>query len=72
MSLYWRPPETADAPNRTAVLEIDDDGHGFDPATTVGGHGLDNMRARANSLGGMLEIRSSSSEGTTVTVMIPL
>ena len=72
MSLYWRPPETPDAPNRTAVLEIDDDGRGFDPAVTVGGHGLDNMRARANALGGMLEIKSSSSEGTTVTVMIPL
>jgi signal transduction histidine kinase len=72
MSLYWRPPEAPDAPNRTAVLEIDDDGHGFDPATASGGHGLDNMRARANALGGMLEIKSGSSEGTTVTVMIPL
>jgi signal transduction histidine kinase len=72
MSLYWRPPETPDAPNRTAVLVIDDDGRGFDPAITVGGHGLDNMRARANALGGMLEIKSSSGEGTTVTVMIPL
>jgi signal transduction histidine kinase len=72
MSLYWRPPETPDAPNRIAVLEIDDDGRGFDPATTVGGHGLDNMRARANALGGILELKSSSSEGTTVTVLIPL
>jgi signal transduction histidine kinase len=72
ISLYWRPPVPSGPPNRIAVLEIDDDGRGFDPAATAGGHGLANMRARANALGGMLEIKSSASEGTTVTVMVPL
>jgi signal transduction histidine kinase len=54
-------------------LEIADDGIGFDPAQLVaaGHHGLANMRARADSLGGRLEIRTAPDEGTTVIVELP-
>jgi signal transduction histidine kinase len=56
-----------------ALLEIDDDGSGFDPETaTGGGNGLRNLRERAESIGGELTIVSSSGEGTTVRVLIPL
>jgi signal transduction histidine kinase len=57
-----------------AVLEIDDDGRGFDPAEAAGrgGHGLGNLGGRAESLGGSLDIESSPREGTTVRVTIPL
>jgi signal transduction histidine kinase len=59
--------------DRTAMLEIDDEGKGFDPAAVAGkGHGLGNLRARASSLGGTFEIDSSSGEGTTVRALIPL
>ena len=58
-----------------AVLEIDDDGRGFDPRAAQGkGNGLPNLRDRAASLGGSLEIESAPEEGqgTTVRVTIPL
>jgi signal transduction histidine kinase len=59
--------------DQTAVLEIDDDGKGFDPKATAGkGQGLGNLEERANSFGGELQIDSSPGEGTTVRVLIPL
>lgn len=53
------------------VLEIDDDGVGFDAAGPPSGTGLPNLRARAEALGGELEIDSSSSRGTTVRLVLP-
>lgn len=56
-----------------AVLEIDDDGKGFDPAVgRPGGQGLGNLRDRARSLGGEARIESAPGDGTTVRVTIPL
>ena len=55
-----------------AVLEVDDDGTGFDPEATAGGHGLPNMRVRAEALGGELELESSRDSGTTVRIGLPL
>jgi signal transduction histidine kinase len=52
------------------VLEIDDDGTGFDPTAPAEGMGLSNLRARATSLGGTLEIESSPSQGTTVQITL--
>jgi signal transduction histidine kinase len=65
-----------------AVLEVTDDGTGFDvaavPATgdavTAGGptgFGLSGMRERAELLGGRLELTSSPGRGTTVRLTIP-
>ena len=56
---------------REAVLEIGDDGRGFDVGAPGEGHGLPNIRDRARSLGGRAEIWSAPAEGTTVTVTIP-
>jgi signal transduction histidine kinase len=54
------------------VLEVDDDGHGFDPAATTGtGQGLRNLQERAERLGGHAEIHSITGEGTRVRVTIP-
>ncbi|MGI8608325.1 MAG: GAF domain-containing sensor histidine kinase [Candidatus Dormibacteria bacterium] len=55
-----------------AVLEIDDDGHGFDTALTQTGRGLGNLRARADQIGSTGAIASTPGEGTTVTIRIPL
>ncbi|MEP7060522.1 MAG: GAF domain-containing sensor histidine kinase [Actinomycetota bacterium] len=54
-----------------AVLEIDDDGTGFDPHAPAAGMGMANLRARAAALGGRLEVSSSSQEGTTVQAIVP-
>ncbi len=53
------------------VLEIDDDGRGFDVDTTTWGMGLRNLRDRAESLGGKLEIESTPGDGTTVRATFP-
>jgi signal transduction histidine kinase len=54
---------------RLVVLEVADDGHGFNPAAAAGGLGLDSMRERAAAAGGRLAIRSSS-KGTTVRMTV--
>jgi signal transduction histidine kinase len=55
------------------VLEIADDGVGFDPTRVpeAGHHGLANMRARSAALDGSLEIRSAPGGGTRVIVGLP-
>jgi ligand-binding sensor domain-containing protein/signal transduction histidine kinase len=52
------------------VLRIRDNGKGLDLAKCDGGHGLASMRARAESLGGVLELRSGP--GTEIALRIPL
>lgn len=56
------------------LLEVADDGRGFDhaaPAPAAGGRGLDNMRTRARQLGGALQV-SSTGAGTRLTVRVPM
>ncbi len=56
-----------------ALLEIKDDGKGFDidKMQTSIGHGLANMQTRAHAVGGDIDISSSIGEGTTVLVWVP-
>ena len=54
------------------VLEITDDGRGFDPDVSHIGHfGLDSMRSRADEIGADLRISSTPSRGTVVRVEAP-
>ncbi len=55
-----------------AVLEVRDDGPGFDPATAVRGSGLAGMAERAAAIGARLEVRTHPGTGTTVHLTIPL
>jgi signal transduction histidine kinase len=59
--------------DRTILLQIIDNGRGFDSTNARGtlGHGLQNMTERARSVGGTLEIASSPGEGTTISVHFP-
>ena len=62
---------TSDGGN--VALEVRDDGKGFVyPPTTERGHGLRNLRERAEALGGTLSIDSTPGNGTLVRVTIPL
>ena len=62
-----------DPATETATLTVDDDGVGFEPALhRVGGHGLDNMAARAAALQGSLDVLSRRSAGTRVRLRVPL
>jgi signal transduction histidine kinase len=51
------------------VLQVLDDGCGFDPSAVSGGFGLGGMRERVTQVGGVLEVRSGS-DGTTVSVQM--
>lgn len=54
------------------VLQVTDDGAGFDPAADYPGHlGLRSMRERAAALGGTLEIVSAVGQGSRVCVRVP-
>jgi signal transduction histidine kinase len=55
-----------------AVLEVDDDGKGFDPATVRRGDGLTNLEHRAAEIGGVATIDSAATRGTTVRIELPL
>jgi signal transduction histidine kinase len=54
------------------LLQVIDNGQGFDPERTAQrlGHGLPNMRQRANRIGAEFETVSSPGEGTTITVRL--
>jgi signal transduction histidine kinase len=55
------------------VVEIEDDGDGFDPAAIPAGHlGLRTMRDRMEQVGGTLEIQSEPGGGTLVRVTAPV
>ncbi len=55
------------------ILQIADDGVGFDPgiSSTGGGLGLRSMQERAEKLGGQLQIESQPGAGTVVRVEVP-
>jgi ligand-binding sensor domain-containing protein/signal transduction histidine kinase len=51
------------------VLQVADDGQGFDPERVADGHGLRSLQQRARALGGTLEVASGA--GTRVTLRVP-
>jgi PAS domain S-box-containing protein len=54
------------------VLEVSDNGIGFDPDGSFPGHfGLQSMRERAASVGGVLHIESVPWQGTRVRIRVP-
>lgn len=62
----------------TVVLDVTDDGCGFDPTALSDspgverGHGLPAMRARLRALGGTLTVESAPGEGTVLSAAVPL
>jgi PAS domain S-box-containing protein len=53
-------------------LVVEDDGDGFDTATSAPGLGLTSVRERAALLGGWANVESSREEGTSIVVQLPL
>ncbi len=59
------------------ILDIRDDGHGFDPLavperTSTGGFGLAGMRVRAERIAGTLTVESEPGHGTALSARVPL
>ncbi len=53
------------------ILEIADNGVGFDPTGESDGQGLMSMRRRAVRLGGEIEIESAAGQGTRIRISVP-
>jgi signal transduction histidine kinase len=56
----------------TLLLDVADDGVGFDPAGDSGGYGLIGMRQRLSRVGGELTVESTRGYGTTLNAAVPL
>jgi signal transduction histidine kinase len=56
---------------RRVVLEVTDDGQGFEARPPAAGLGLSSMRDRAGAVGGTLTIRSAPGAGTRVRLSVP-
>jgi signal transduction histidine kinase len=73
VSLHASPPvalQDADAWHGQVVLQIRDDGRGFDPGQVGGDQlGLDIMRERADAVGALLSLESQPDRGTVVTLV---
>jgi signal transduction histidine kinase len=54
------------------VLEVADDGVGFDAGRATDGHGLRNMRERAFSVGGQLHVDSAPGRGARLRFEVPI
>jgi signal transduction histidine kinase len=55
------------------LIEVSDEGQGFDPALVAGDHlGLMGMRERVELLGGRFDVISRPGGGTTIRATLPL
>jgi signal transduction histidine kinase len=54
------------------LVEVTDDGRGFDVTAVVRGAGLTNMEDRLDALGGTLQIESTPGVGTTLRATVPV
>ena len=62
-----------DKQDNALVLEVRDDGRGFDPSGSFPGHlGLRSIKVRATRLGGTCSLESVPSQGTQLCVSIPI
>ncbi len=57
---------------RQVTVAVQDNGCGFNPATSQAGHGLANMRKRLESINGTCSIESQPGHGTTICLLLVL
>jgi len=53
-------------------IKVSDNGNGFNTENVSDGNGLNNMKKRAKDIDGELDISSSDSEGTLITLQVPI
>ncbi|NUT12832.1 MAG: sensor histidine kinase [Nonomuraea sp.] len=58
--------------DEVVMLDIRDDGRGFEPQAAADGFGLEGMRRRARGLGGTLEVESEPGRGSAVAAIVPV
>lgn len=58
--------------NGSLLIQLSDNGRGFDVSAKGGGYGLQNLQLRAKEMNGTITFRSSPNSGTLLEVRIPL
>ncbi|GEM_PF-1061608 len=58
--------------HRKILLNVNDNGKGFDPSGVFPGNGLKNMKARAQSMKAQFNLLSSSGNGTQLSLIVPV
>ena len=58
--------------NKNIIMDIQDDGIGFDTDTFRNGNGLGNMTSRAHQMKGTLTINSSKGQGCHLHLQFPI
>ncbi|MEM7332276.1 MAG: sensor histidine kinase [Chloroflexota bacterium] len=58
-------------PQKQTILQIVDDGQGFDAKQQFRGYGLQSMQERLTQIGGRCTIESQPKNGTTITAIVP-
>lgn len=58
--------------NNSILLQVKDNGNGFDVSTKKGGIGLENIRRRVQMLQGKVDIISSPGKGCEVNIQVPV
>lgn len=61
-----------DSPGGGLLIQVIDDGKGFDVSTARRGRGLNNLYNRASSIGATIEIKSTPRQGTNLTLVLPI
>jgi two-component system sensor histidine kinase UhpB len=61
-----------DAAGQVLRIEVEDNGQGFDPASSSEGIGIIGMRERVYALNGTITVRSAPERGTTLAIALPL
>jgi PAS domain S-box-containing protein len=64
--------QTQTPDGRAIVVQVEDDGLGFDPATRRKGLGIIGLRERVEVLGGRFELQSVTGKGTQIRATIPV
>ncbi|MFW6598587.1 sensor histidine kinase [Propionibacteriaceae bacterium Y2011] len=63
---------TVDRTDDAVLLDVHDDGRGYEPQRTPYGFGLSGLQRRLAAVGGTLTVQSAPGEGTLVSVQAPL
>ncbi|MFA7627193.1 MAG: two-component regulator propeller domain-containing protein, partial [Candidatus Kapaibacterium sp.] len=56
---------------KNLLIIIEDNGRGFNPATSKSGMGLKNLQSRITLINGKIDIDSQTNHGTTITIEVP-
>jgi signal transduction histidine kinase len=54
------------------MIEVIDDGEGFDPSSASGGSGMSNLKKRMETIGGTIIVSSVIGKGTHITLSLSI